>query len=191
MEAKQLELIVLYADLVGSTRTVKNLSGKQVSRFYSIFLNEMTHVVNDFGGRILKFVGDCVIGFFVLPKTIWIPHVDRALLCAEMMQKVMRHSISPTAQSEGLPAMNCRIGINYGEVQVIKVGVEGIFAEVDVFGDVMNISKKICDKADSDEILIGKNLWQLLHTSHKMRCNTSKSLERDGETYNLYSLDYE
>ncbi len=31
---KQLDLIVIYSDLVGSTRSVKNLNPKQVRRFY-------------------------------------------------------------------------------------------------------------------------------------------------------------
>jgi len=189
MEDKQLELIVIYTDLVGSTRAVKNLNPKQVRRFYPIFLNEMTQVINDFGGRVLKYVGDCVIGFFILPSAGWTPQVDSVFLCVQMMQKIMAYSISPIAQSEGLPAMNSRIGVDCGEVQVINVGVKGIYTEVDVFGDVMNVAKKICDKADSGEILIGKNLLNLLYTSHKAKCKKTKSLMRDEVPYDLYSLD--
>jgi len=188
LENKQLELVVLYADLVGSTKSVKNLDPNQVRRFYTIFLNEMTYVINDFGGRILKYVGDCVIGFFGLPSVGWIPQIDNSVLCALIMQKVMTYSISPIAQSEGLPPMSCRIGMDYGEVQVVNIGVKGIYTEVDVFGDAMNIAKKICDEAQSREILIGKNLWQLIYTSYKMRCQKKKSLVRNGDSYDLYSL---
>ncbi len=151
----------------------------------------MTNVINDFGGKILKYVGDCVIGFFILPSVGWIPIVDNVFLCVQMMQKIMMHSISPIAQSESLPAMSCRIGVDCGEVQVIKVGVEGIYTEVDVFGDVMNIAKKICDQAECGEIFIGKNLWDIFYTSHKLKCKKTKPLMRDEESYDLYSLHYQ
>jgi class 3 adenylate cyclase len=187
----QLDFIVIYSDIVGSTKTVKNLTPNQVRRFYPIFLNEMTNVINDFGGRVLKYVGDCIIGFFILPNEGWIPQVDRVFLCVKMMARIMKDSISPVAQGEGLPAMSCRIGADCGEVQVIKIGVEGIYTEVDVFGDVMNVTKKICDQAKSGEILVGKNLWDLFYTSHKERCEKTKSLQRDGESYDLYALKYE
>ncbi len=190
METK-LDLIVIYSDIVGSTKTVKHLSPKQVRRFYSIFLNEMTHVIGDFGGRVLKYVGDCIIGFFVLPNKGWISQVDSVFLCIKMMDKIMKESISSIAQAEGLPAMSCRIGADCGEVQVIKIGVEGIYTEIDVFGDVMNITKKICDKAQSGEILVGKNLWELFYSSHKGQFEKAKSLKRNGESYNLYKLKYE
>lgn len=187
----QLEFIVIYSDLVGSTKTVKNLTPKQVRLFYSIFLNEMTNVINDFGGRVLKCVGDCIIGFFILPDAGWIQQVDSVFLCVKMMAKVMKESISPVAQAEGLPAMSCRIGVDCGQVQVVKIGVEGIYTEVDVFGDVMNITKKICDRAKSGEILVGKHLWDLFYTSHKAFCKKTTSLQRDGELYDLYVLECE
>lgn len=190
MENRQLQLIVLYADLAGLAKTVKSLSPKQLKRLYSILLNEMTHVIGDFGGTVLKYVEDCVVGFFVLPAAGWTQQIDRALLCTEMMQKVMKHSVGPMVQLEGLPVMGCRIGIDCGDVQVVSIRVEGIYTEVDAFGDAMNVSKKICDEAESGEILIGKSLWQLLYASHKMRCKKRKGLVRDGETYDLYSLNY-
>ncbi len=187
----QLTFIVIYSDIVGSTKTVKNLTPQQVRRYYSIFLNEMTSVINDFGGRVLKYVGDCIIGFFILPDEIWIPQVDRAFLCVKMMAKVMKDSINPVAQAEGLPAMSCRIGVDCGQVQVIKIGVEGIYTAVDVFGDVMNITKKICDKAKTGEIMVGKNLCGLFHATHKMQCKKAKPLQRAEESYTVYSLKYE
>ena len=190
MEDKRFELIVLYADIVGSTKLVKNLNQKQIRRFYPIFLNEMTYVINDFGGRILKFVGDCIIGFFILSKIGWILQVDSAVWCAQMMQKIMKYSINPIAQFEGLPFMRCRIGMDLGEVQIIKVGIEGIYTEVDVFGDVMNISKKICDNAEPEEILIGKNLWNLIYTKYKMRSKKVNPIIRYKESYDLFSLTY-
>ncbi|UCE43729.1 MAG: adenylate/guanylate cyclase domain-containing protein [Candidatus Bathyarchaeota archaeon] len=190
MENRQLELIVFHADLVGSAENLESLNPKQLKRLYRTLLNEMTHVTRDFGGTALKYVEDCVVGFFVLPTTGWTQQIDRALLCTEMMQKVMKHSVGPIVQLEGLPVMDCRSGIDCGGVQVTSIRAEGIYTEVDAFGDIVNVAKKICDEAESGEILIGKSLWQLLYASHKMRCKKRKSLVRDGETYDLYSLRY-
>ena len=189
-DEKQRDIFVIYCDLVGSTRTVKNLKPRQIRRYYTIFLNEMTNVINDFGGRILKYVGDCIIGLFILPEIGWIPYVDNAVLCSKMMMKVMKYSIDPIAQSEGLPSMSCRIGADIGEVQVIKVGVEDIYTNIDVFGNVMNITSKICGKAVAEEILFGKNLWNLIYISHKLKCKNTKTLDLNGISYKVYSLSY-
>jgi len=189
-KGRQIDLLVLYCDLVGSTRTVMSLEPRQVKRFYKIFLDEMTHVIDDFGGHILKFVGDCIIGLFIMPNVGWIPYVDSAILCAEMMQNVMKHSISPTVESEGLPPMRCRIALDYGEVQVVEVGVEDIYMSVDVFGNVMNVTSKILSKAEPEEVLIGRNMWDLLYTTHRTRCKKTETLEIDGNPYEIYMLTY-
>ncbi|UCC32968.1 MAG: adenylate/guanylate cyclase domain-containing protein [Candidatus Bathyarchaeota archaeon] len=191
MENRPLELIVFYADLVCLAETAEILSPKQLKRLSHTLLNEMTNVTRDFGGTVLKYVEDCVVGFFVLPAVGWTQQLDRALLCTEMMQKVMEHSVGPIVQSEGLPAIGFRIGVDCGGVQVLSVRAEGIYTEVDAFGDIVNVAKKICDKAESGEVLIGKNLWRLLHASRKMGCTKRKSLVSDGETYDLYSLEYQ
>ena len=48
--------------------------------------------------------------------------------------------------------------------------------EVDVLGDVVNASKRICEQAESGEILMGKSLWQLLHASRKLRFKKRRDL---------------
>ena len=116
--------------------------------------------------------------------------IERVLLCIEMMQKVMVHSIGPILQLRGLPLMGCRVGIDSGTVQILSVRAKGIYTDVDVFGDAVDVSKRICGEAESGEILIGENLWKLLYSSHKMRCEKKKGLVRNGETYQLYSLNY-
>jgi adenylate cyclase len=190
MEERQLSIIVLYADFAGSAETVGSMSPKEIRRLYSIPLDEMTHVVEDFGGTVLKYAEKCVVGFFVLPGAGWTELIDRVLLCIEMMQKVMDHSIAPTLRLKGLPMMGCRIGIDCGTVQILGIRVKSIYTDVDVFGDVVDLSRRICDEAESGEILIGKNLWQLLYASHKMRCEKRKDLLRNGDTYELHSLNY-
>jgi class 3 adenylate cyclase len=190
LEGGQLRLIVLYADFVDSAGIVEGLSPKELKRLYSILLSEIAHVVEDFGGTVLKYVEASVVGFFVLPGAGWTQQIDRVLLCAEMMQKVMRHSVGPMVQLKGLPVMGCRVGLDCGDVQVLGIRVEGIYTEVDVLGDVVGFSKRICGEAESGEILIGKSLWQLFHASHRVRCKKRQGFVRDEEAYDLYSLDY-
>lgn len=188
MENFEIEIIVIYSDLVGSTKTVQELDPKQVRRYYRLFLNEMTNVIHDMGGSVLKFVGDCIIGFYVLPKKGWISYVDRAISCVCLMQKVMKNSINPVANNEGLPDVKSRIGIDSGYVQVLEVGVEGIYTTVDIFGDVMNISSKICDTADPGEILLGENIWRLIYADFMARCHKKDSIMIKDREYDIYSL---
>ena len=185
-----MDIIVIYSDLVGSTKTVHELNSLQVRRYYRIFLNEMTNVINDLGGSVLKFVGDCIIGFYILPDTGWIPFIDRAITCVTLMQKVMKESINSVATSEGLPEMSSRISIDYGRAQVLKVGVEGIYTTIDFFGDVMNITSKICNFAEPSEILLGENIWKLIYTDYIIRCDKKSSMMIKNSEYDIYSFKY-
>lgn len=183
-----IELVVIYADIVGSTKIVSKLPKKQIPTFYQIFSNEIVRVLSDFGGTVYKSVGDEIIGRFPIPES-WIPIIDDSIRCIRYVRDVTKYAISPIAESKGLPKIQCRIGADYGEAQIVNIGVKGLFLSAEILGHVMNIAAKIRAKAQPGEIVIGENLRQLLHASYKLHCKELNPLRIDDLEYRIFQLD--
>ncbi|MGH9995585.1 MAG: hypothetical protein ACRD4J_10180 [Nitrososphaeraceae archaeon] len=58
-------LVILHVDLVGSTRLSMSIPLDRLTTIMQAFTQEMSIVVNMYGGYVLKYIGDAVIGFFV------------------------------------------------------------------------------------------------------------------------------
>ena len=53
-----------FIDMMNSTKIASDLAGTEISRYYSIFLNAMATIVNNFGAKIIKNAGDALIDYF-------------------------------------------------------------------------------------------------------------------------------
>lgn len=186
---QQLELVIIYADIVGSTKIVSELPKKQIPTFYRIFSNEIIRVISDFGGTVYKSVGDEIIGLFPIPEFGWIPIIDHSIRCACYIRDVTKYAISPIAKSKGLPKIQCRIGVDYGEAQIVKIGVKGVFLSAEILGHVMNVAAKIRARAQPGEIAIGEKLRQQLHVSYKLCCKELTPLKIGDSEYRIFRLD--
>lgn len=58
-------LVILHVDLIGSTRLSMSIPLDRLTTIMQAFTQEMSLVVNMYGGYVLKYIGDAVIGFFV------------------------------------------------------------------------------------------------------------------------------
>ena len=60
----KIKLIILNIDIVGSTNLSMNLPIERVSKIIQTFTQEMTKIIRLYGGYVLKYVGDAILGFF-------------------------------------------------------------------------------------------------------------------------------
>ena len=60
----KLSLVVMYADLVGSTKMSMALPVERMAKIIKVFSHELSSVVESYNGFVLKYVGDAVIAFF-------------------------------------------------------------------------------------------------------------------------------
>src|SRR5215210_4737930 len=89
--------VVLHVDLVGSTKLAMRLPLDRLTTMIQAFNQEMTVAVKAFGGHILKYVGDAVLAFFVVPGRK--PEAKAACInavnCAKYMLQITREAINP------------------------------------------------------------------------------------------------
>ena len=64
--ASKVNFVILNVDLVASTKLSMTLPLDRLTRLIQSFNQEMSLIVKDFGGFVLKYVGDAVLAFFVV-----------------------------------------------------------------------------------------------------------------------------
>jgi class 3 adenylate cyclase len=117
-------LVVLHVDLVGSTKLAMRLPIDRVTMIIQAFNQEMSVAVKAFGGYILKYVGDAVLAFFVVPgrKSETKVACINAVNCAKYMLRIAHEAINPILNQYDCPEINLRIGVDIGENAIIQSG---------------------------------------------------------------------
>ena len=159
-----MNMAVLFIDLVGSTSMIMTLPKEKLATVFTTFAQEMAYVIKRHDGFVLKFVGDAVIGYFVAEK-LSSPVADRAVTCAESMIKVLKMGINPILKENNLPELKVRIGVDYGENTIVRYGDDPQEAHVDILGPSVSMAAKIQNLAQSDQIMVGYDIYTKLYNS--------------------------
>lgn len=121
----KMNFVILHVDLVASTKLSMTLPLDRLTTLIQSFNQEMSLIVRDFGGFVLKYVGDAVLAFFVVgpgQESEGKAACTRAIHCAKCMFQVANRGINPILNQYDCPQMNIRIGIDVGENAVIQSG---------------------------------------------------------------------
>ncbi|MDE0754309.1 MAG: FHA domain-containing protein [Woeseiaceae bacterium] len=128
--AKDLEVAILFADVVGSTQLYDKFGDTKASETVARCLDIMKDATYQFNGTVIKTIGDEVMSTF--------PSVDEAMGAAGQMQKRI---------SSGVDDMNVtiRIGCHYGPV---------VQEQNDIFGAAVHTANRMTSQAKSKEVII-------------------------------------
>jgi class 3 adenylate cyclase/ferritin-like metal-binding protein YciE len=157
-------LIILYADLVGSTKMSMTLPIKDLVLLIRAFTHELSNVIERYHGYVLKYSGDAVISFF--------PYIDedtkynsctRAIECAKSIinDAIKKEINSILSEKYNYPELKVKIGIDEGENAIIQYGYEKN-SPIDILGYCMNIVSKITSLTVPNGISLGENAFNLL-----------------------------
>lgn len=164
----KIEMVVLYVDLVGSTKMTLELPVEKLAIIISSFSQEMASMVRHHNGLVLKFVGDAVIGYFVTEANRLFP-ADNAVSCAKSMIDVIQNGINPILNQYDYPDLQVKVGLDHGQSIVIRYGSNPDASHIDLIGPVMNIAAKIQGMAKPNQILIGHDVFTKLHPESKKK----------------------
>ena len=79
------------------------------------------------------------------------------------MITAIEKGINPILNQYDYPDLRVKIGIDFGEVLIMRYGSDEQRAPVDLIGPVMNIAAKIQSHAKPNQILIGADVYNKLH----------------------------
>jgi adenylate cyclase len=158
----KIPLIIIYADLVGSTGMSMTLPVDNLVTIIRAFTHQISHVIDSHDGYVLKYVGDAVISFF--PAPINKDKYSTSGLSVEsgkLMINVVKEEINTIFKRYGYPELFTKIGIDAGENAIIQYGFEQL-SPIDMLGYSMNIAAKITSLTGANKISIGENVYKSL-----------------------------
>jgi two-component system, OmpR family, response regulator ChvI len=150
-------------DIVGSTEITSRLySSGKITKFYTVFINEVANIVKYYDGKILKTVGDGVIFFF--PQTSKVENIEAFGQTLECLLNLLssRHIINSELHKQLLPDISYRISADYGKLEVAMSGE--VLTSYDLFGPTINFCAKINKKAPPNGIAVGADLWRIINS---------------------------
>jgi class 3 adenylate cyclase len=187
-------LVIMYADLVGSTNMSMTLPADKLTTIIRAFTYEISQVIYNHKGYVLKYVGDAVISFFpaVYNKLL---ACDRAVQCSKSMLAVVKNGINPILNQYDYPELNVKIGMDEGENVIVQYGHDRS-SPIDILGYCMNIAAKITSLTVPNNISIGQYVYDMLHPSIKSKFSELKfsadewryTDRHTGQLYRVYSM---
>jgi adenylate cyclase len=189
----KMPLVIMYADLVGSTQMSMTLPVEKLVTIIRAFSHEMSSVVEIYSGHVLKYVGDAVIAFFTLGFNRYLTY-DKAVRCAKWMINVVKYGINPILNKYDYPKLSVKIGIAVGEIAVVQYAYDKS-SQIDILGYTMNVAAKITSLTSINKVSVGEKVYELLHPEiraefHKLahRAGEWKYTNRDsGKLYKVYT----
>jgi class 3 adenylate cyclase len=116
-------LVVLHVDLVGSTDLSMNLPLKRLVPIIQAFTQEMSLIIEAYGGYVFKYVGDAILSFFFTEKDdLYLPCAN-AVSCAYSMVTIIQEGMNIILEANGYPELGIRIGIDVGENAIVQYGL--------------------------------------------------------------------
>ena len=161
--SSKIPLIIIYADVVGSTTMSMTVSIDKLVDVIRVFAHEISHVVDSYGGYVLKYAGDAVISFFpgrVNNKDKYLAP-DTSVECGKSMINVIRETNGIFNKKFGYPELFIKIGIDAGENAIVQYGYDQD-SPIDILGYSMNIASKITSLTGANKISIGENVYKSL-----------------------------
>ena len=132
--AKDLEVAILIADVVGSTQLYDKFGDTTASETVAHCLEVMKDATFNFNGSVIKTIGDEVMATF--------PSVDEAMGAASQMQARIT---AETKEDQNKIPVSIRIGCHYGPV---------VEETNDIFGAAVHTANRMTSQAKANQIII-------------------------------------
>jgi class 3 adenylate cyclase len=131
--AKDLEVAIVFADVVGSTQLYDKFGDTKASETVALCLDVMKDATHQYNGTVIKTIGDEVMSTF--------PTVEDAMGASVMMQS----RISSDSKQDGRIPVSIRIGCHFGPV---------VQEQNDIFGAAVHTANRMTSQAKARQIVI-------------------------------------
>lgn len=131
--AKDLEVAIVFADVVGSTQLYDKYGDTKASETVASCLDIMKDATYQFNGTVIKTIGDEVMSTF--------PTADEAMGASVMMQTLIT---AEGKKEDGIPVL-IRIGCHFGPV---------VQEQNDIFGAAVHTANRMTSQAKAKQIVI-------------------------------------
>lgn len=146
-------------DMIGSTKISANLHEREWCKYYEIFLNSMSKILQKYGGVTIKNGGDSLLYYFPESSKSYTKYGFISCLECNLAMCEEHGKISRIIQKERLPPLNYRVSSDFGKVVVMEPNA---LSPMDIIGPPVNMCAKINNRADRNRVVIGGDLYQMV-----------------------------
>jgi len=190
----KLEFVIMSVDIVGSTKLSTTLPPELYSRVIATVLFELSEVVPQFHGHVLKYTGDGIIAYFPAPS--FISKNDLAIDCALTIRGLVRKAIDPVLKERGIDPIDIRIGLDSGEAMIATIGSSEAKQHKDIIGAIVNLACKIQARAGIGGIALGDVTCRNLHIAWRQMCEPLdvgadwQYTDENGDSYKVHQIKF-
>ncbi|WP_298851186.1 adenylate/guanylate cyclase domain-containing protein [uncultured Ruegeria sp.] len=180
LEPARRQVTVMFVDLTGFTKISSELDAEDLHALLNQFFSKVDNVVEKYGGRIDKHIGDAVMAVFGAP----ISHTNDTERAARAAAEI--HAVLPTLS----PPLSCHIGISSGQVIASTTGSQS-HTEYTVTGDGVNLASRLTDISGGGETLVSHDIQRALgplFVGESIGVKTIKGLNEPIEVWRLDRL---
>lgn len=147
------KVTVLFCDIRGFTSMSEAMQPEKVVEILNEYFSRVTDVIFDHGGTLDKYIGDAAMAIFGAPFSKG-NDAANAVNAAVTIQSMICE-LNRDAAERGHPELKIGVGINTG---VVTAGNIGSAKRLDytVIGDAVNLSSRLCGKAEAGQIIVSE-----------------------------------
>ena len=176
---------IMFADIRGFTRMSEAMSPSEIFELLNGFFELMVDVIFDYNGMVDKFIGDCIMCGFGLIEDDKDPELRAVNAAIKMREAVIR--FNQDRELNGKDPISVGIGLNTGNVFFGVIGgAERV--EVTSIGDAVNISSRICDLAQDNEILISEETYKKVKNEIGVKSLGGKQLKGKTQLVTIFEV---
>jgi class 3 adenylate cyclase len=142
--SKDLEVVILFADVVGSTQLYDKFGDTKASETVAHCLEVMKDATHQFDGTVIKTIGDEVMSTFQTADDAMAAAAQDAMAAAAQMQT--RISVDPDDDEDRIP-VTIRIGCHFGPV---------VQEQNDIFGAAVHTANRMTSQAKAKQIVMSE-----------------------------------
>ena len=171
---------VLFADVRGYSTFSEHVDAEILVQIMNGYFTEFVYAINEYQGLTDKFMGDAVMALYNSPLNPQENHAERAIRTALMIRENMEKYLSELPEDRRL---HFGMGIHTGEAVAGNVG-STLRKDYSAIGDAVNLSKRIQENAQADEILISNATyeqvkdWVVVEALEPMQVKGRQTLEQ-------------
>lgn len=148
---QQMDASVLFVDIIGFTKLSKTMKPAKTNQLLNEYFSYISQAASIYGGHVDKFMGDCVMLVFGVPKQDE-HHSYQAVSCALLIQKIIS-ALNQQRKARNRVPVNFHIAANSGLMLAGNMGSEQRM-EYTVIGDAVNLAARIASCAQNNEVII-------------------------------------
>ena len=187
-----------FTDLSAYSTIIEHMSPKVAVEFLNEYFTAMHDVIEEHGGHILNYIGDCMMVVYGAPEEMD-NHENQAIKCAMKMREKLVEMNSKWDESElsrywsnhGIEKITARTGIHTGSIIAGNIGSERML-QYSAIGDVVNVASRLeqANKEFGTDIAFSKEIYTALTKDLNSEAKSQGAISlkgREGETQ-VYSI---